>query len=163
MVSKPTLGISLSTRLTGMAVIAGSNLIDYAVRLNKEKWSAAKAQTIIASLQSCCANYSIELVVLSIPYDYHQTQTLVSFIETLSDALRKNHVPFRTYTVQEVLSYFSQKEKETKKILQETLTTYYPELEKHCYSYKEAKAKYHNKIFEAVGVALYHNLSTPVL
>jgi hypothetical protein len=152
-----TLAISSNTRLTGLAIMKGTSLLDYQVRLNKEKWSDTKAQKIIASLQSWFSYFNIQNIILSIPHEYYQTQEMVYLHQKIIDALRGRNVPVTAYPIREVFSFFKLTEKEKKKPFQKTLSKQFPELYQYHLRACSIKTRYYDKLFEAVGTLVLHH------
>jgi RNase H-fold protein (predicted Holliday junction resolvase) len=160
MVMHCTLGISCNTRLIGMAVFSGNSLIDYSTKLNKEKWSETKAQKIITSLLSCCQNFNIQSIALSIPHAFQQTKTMDSLVQKIITALRGRDVSITTYPIHEVVSRLKLPKKTKKKAFQQTLTEIYPEIGSMCLDERTSKSRYYDKVLEAIGVGLVHVLRT---
>jgi RNase H-fold protein (predicted Holliday junction resolvase) len=157
MVSGCILGISMSTRLTGLAIIQGTSLLDYGIKLHKEKWSDTKAQKIITSLQSRCTHFNIQNIVLSIPHEYYQTQSLVHLIEKINETFKEKNVSITMYSIRETFSYFKLFKKEKKKPFQQKITEVFPELEQYILPPSTNTSRYYDKLFEAVGVVLLHS------
>lgn len=155
--NKPILGISISTRMIGLGVIEGHSLLDYSIKLFKERWSETKLQAMLTSLHSCIKDFNIQSIALSSPYEIHQTKEYVELVSRISVLCREKNIPFETYPIREVLSTFKITQKEKKKPLQEALILMYPELEKVKRKITSQKQRYYDKLFEAVGVGLLHS------
>lgn len=151
-----TMGISTNTRLLGLAIIHQGRLLDYSIRLDKSPWSPSKANKIITSLEPCVRQYSIKKVILSIPYEYHQTAAFKTLAEGIQHFCENKAVSFFTETTASLYSLCERSEKKTKKEAMRALTSLYPQLT-YCYQ-KEMnnKKKYFTKLFEAVAVAMLH-------
>jgi hypothetical protein len=149
-----TMGISTNTRLLGLAIIHQGRLLDYSIRLDKSPWSPSKANKIITSLEPCVRQYCIKKVILSIPYEYHQTAAFKTLAEGIQAFCKKNQIAFFTETSASLYSLCEHPEKKTKKDAMYALTCLYPQLT-YCYK-KEMnnKKKYFTKLFEAVAVAM---------
>lgn len=148
-----TLGISTNTRLLGLAIINRDSLVDYSIHLHKSSWSPSKANKIITSLEPCARRYCIKSVVLSIPYEHHQTKPWKYLKSRIRKHFKSKGIPVYTETPETLYSFCPQEQKKTKKALMESLAERFPELS-YCY-YKELrnKSKYYIKLFEAVAVA----------
>ncbi len=151
-----TLGISTNTRLLGLALINREGLVDYSIHLHKSSWSPSKANLIVTSLEPCVRQYCIKRVVLSIPYEHHQTEAFKHVISCIRRYFEARQIPIYTETAEALHSLYPPGEKKTKKALMQALTLLYPHLS-FCYR-KELrnKNKYYIKLFEAVAAATLH-------
>lgn len=148
------LGLSVNTRMLGLAVIKGNNLVDYHIKLRKESWTPQKRELILASLQPWCECYSIKNVALSIPYEKQTSSQTKELLESLKNYFLQKDIPVFPYTTKTFLAFH--KETETKKEIMKELSGKYPEL---TFMYRKEvgnKNKYYIKLFEAVGVATMH-------
>ena len=153
------LGISANTRFIGLAIIKDSSLIDYAVKLNKEKWSETKGQKIITSLQTWYEHINIHNIILSKPYAHHQTKQMESLYKKIFQTLKKKNVEVRSYSVSEVLRGWKIKGKKKKTTLFEKIALQYPELHEIVEKDQLNTSVYYSKLFEAIAVATYYQVS----
>ena len=151
-----TLGISMNTRLLGLAIIKQGAFVDYSIRLHKSSWSPSKVTEIITSLEPCVRQYCIKRVVLSIPYVHHQTEAFKQLISGIREYFEEKNIPVYAMPPEALHSLYPPEQKKTKKVLMKLLTLQYPQLS-YCYQ-KEMrnKNKYYIKLFEAVAVASLH-------
>jgi RNase H-fold protein (predicted Holliday junction resolvase) len=150
-----TLGISTNTRLLGLAIINRDRLVDYSIHLHKSSWSPSKANKIITSLEPCVRRYCIKNVVLSIPYEYHQTKASKYLISHIRKHVEAKGIPFHFETPETVYSFCPAGEKKTKKALMKSLAERYPELSYFYFKEMRNASRYYIKLFEAIAVALY--------
>ena len=153
------LGISANTRCIGLAIIKGSSLIDYAVKLNKEKWSETKGQKIITSLQTWYAHINIQNIILSRPYAHHQTKEMESLYKKIFQTFKKENVEVRSYTISQVLHGWKIEGKKKKKTLYEKIAMQYPEIHGIVEKDQLNTSVYYSKLFEAIAVATYYQVS----
>ena len=153
-----TLGISTNTRLLAAAIITKDRLVDYSIRLHKQSWSPSKANLIIKSLEACVRRYCIKSLVLSIPYEYHQTKAGQYLHSRICRHFEKKNITVTTKEIKTLYSLCPQEQKKTKKAIMEAVANRFPEL--HYYQYKELRKKYpyYMKLFEAVGVAVLREI-----
>ncbi len=152
-----TLGISMNTRLVGIAIINQNGLADYSIRLHKSSWSQAKATKIITSLEPCVRRYCIKKVVLSIPYAYHQTNAYKALQAQLCEYFESQKIRVCTESAEALYSFCPQGEKKTKKAMMRAITERFPILNYYHYKETRNKTKYYLKLFEAVTVAALHH------
>jgi RNase H-fold protein (predicted Holliday junction resolvase) len=146
------LGISVNSRVIGLAIIRKGSLLDFKVQLYKEQWSDKKAIKIIISIHSCLQEHRITNVALATPYVHYTTTETKALISEIKNHCRKKKVAIRTYDPASLHS-LCEATKAKKKALMRAMVTHYPEL--HAYYKKELgnKNRYYHKLFEAVGAA----------
>jgi DNA polymerase elongation subunit (family B) len=143
------LGISANSRILGIATIQGNQLLDFNVRLFKERWSSNKAQKIVSRLLPCIQQYSIKSIALAMPpahYRNKETEILLRLINTFS---RKQKVRITTYNPK-AFSCFCLENKARKKALMDGLSNLYPELGFIQRKELRNKRRHYHKLFEAV-------------
>lgn len=149
------LGLSVNTRMLGLAIISGSRLEDYHIQLRKDPWTPRKRESILTSLQTWCESYSITNIALLIPYEKQTSSQTKELLETLTRHFIEKKIRFSSYPPQTLYEFY--KEAKTKKEIMKTLAGQYPELSFHYRKEMSNKNKYYVKLFEAVGVATIHS------
>ena len=149
------LGLSVNTRMLGLAVISGNRLVDYHIQLRKEAWTPHKGELIRASLDPWCERYIISNVALSIPYEKQTSSQTKELLESLKSHFSEKKIHLTSYPAK-VLSTLCQEAK-TKKEIMRVLAGLYPELSFQYRKEMGNKNKYYVKLFEAVGVATIHS------
>lgn len=148
------LGISTNTRLLGLAIISEGRLLDYSIRLDKSPWSPSKVTQIITSLEPCVRQYSIKMVVLSMPYHYHQTDAFKTVHTALERYCKTEKLAFTTFPAESFYLLSGEKEKRSKKAVMYSLTCLFPQLS-YCFQKEmKNKKKYYTKLFEAIAAAM---------
>ena len=150
------LGLSVNTRMLGLAVISGNQLVDYHIRLRKDPWSPRKRALILTSLQPWCTCYSINSVALSIPYEKQTSIQTKELLESIKSYFKENGIVLSTYPPPSLQAFCEEAESKTKKEVMRRLALKYPELSYHYLKEMRNKNKYYIKLFEAVGVATIH-------
>jgi hypothetical protein len=151
-----TLGLSFSTRMLGLAVIKSNNLIDYCLKLHKEKWSEYKQDLILASLASCIAHYTITDVVLSMPDTHCLTEEFLKLVYAVESFSHEHNIKTVRYQAKEIYRAFGSPVRRTRNALMKRMALFYPELQKYYDKERANKNKYYIKLFEAVAVSAYH-------
>jgi RNase H-fold protein (predicted Holliday junction resolvase) len=149
------LGLSFNTRMLGLAVIVGTQLVDYHIQLRKESWTSQKREVICASLQPWCERYSIKNIAMSIPYEKQTSKQTQELCEAFKSSLKENNIKLHRYPVKALYSICTEAKK-TKKEVMRSLALRYPELGYPYQKEMRNKNKYYVKLFEAVGVATMH-------
>ena len=151
------LGLSVNTRMLGLAVISGNRLVDYHIQLRKDAWTPRKRELILASLQPWFERYSIKNVALSIPYEKQTSSQTKELLASLKSYFNQKKIPLSSYPSKTLYSICQEAETKTKKEMMRKLTEEYPELLLAYTREMRNKNKYYVKLFEAVGVAMIHS------
>ena len=151
-----TLGLSFSTRMFGLAVFKSNTLVDYCLKLHKEKWSEYKQDLILASLASCIAHYTVTDIVVSMPDKHCLTEDFMKLVHAVESFSHEHNIKTITYQTKEIYRAFGNPVRRTRNALMKRITMFYPELQKYYDKELANKNKYYIKLFEAVAVGGYH-------
>ena len=150
-----TLGLSLNSRLLGMAVLQGEALVDYHVKQFREHWNPDKLKRLLDYIAFYIAEFQVTNVALLLPLEHYtnsETKTLLLNIPALCKA---HNVALSTYTAKN-FSVFIGQGRAKKRALMQALSLLYPELSLAQRRELSNKKQYYSKLFEAVGVATLH-------
>jgi hypothetical protein len=150
------LGLSVNTRMLGLAIISGSLIVDYHIQLRKDPWNPQKRESIITSLHSCCKSYTINSVALSIQHEKQTSKQTKELMESVTQYFKERQIQYFTYHIETLYVFCEENGAKTKKEIMKALSVLYPELLIHYQKEKDNKNKYYIKLFEAVGVATLH-------
>lgn len=153
------LGISLSTRIVGMAILENTSLVEYQVKLFKEGWSLEKLERIIACLFTFANEYAVTRIACLTPYRHHQTPETMQVLQKLKQACRQKNLTI-TYYPAKALCRLSESSRAKKKALMHGLCLLYPELTIAEKRELRNRKRYYAKLFEAVGVATIHTMES---
>jgi len=151
-----TISLSFSTRMLGLAVFKSNLLMDYSLKLHKEKFSLSKTELFLSSLQTCFESYTVKHLVLSIPEKHHQTSDFQEILNAIENYTQKKYLQFTCYPIKELYERFGNPVKRTRLGLINRLVLLYPELEVYYHRELSNKNKYYIKLFEAVAAGAYH-------
>ncbi len=145
--------------MLGLSVFFSHQLLDYRVIQNKQEWSDAKKDQLVALIQSYCKMYSITDIVIAIPQQYYQTDEYKELLEAIELLARNTGIMFIRYELTEIYRMFANRANPTRASLIRRMAMLYGELE--VYEMKELhnKQKYYIKLFEAVACASVHVLA----
>jgi len=147
------LGISFSTRMQGLAVIKSNHLVDYSLKLNKDKWGPLKRDLLLSSLASCIQCHTINTICLSIPPLHQQTSEFKELYLLIRSLAYQQKIRLVEYEPKQLLMLVTATERKTKKVLMESICAIYPELSLQYEKEMSNKNKYYVKLFEAVACA----------
>lgn len=146
------LGISANSRVLGLAIVENNQLIDFKVQLYKERWSAVKANKMIASLHSSIQEHTIKSVAVTIPHAHYTTPATKALVTRIKAHCRKKKIRFSTCDPA-TLHCLCEASKAKKKALMSAMVSRYPELEILYKKELKNRNRYYHKLFEAVGAA----------
>ena len=149
------LGLSVNTRMLGLAIIGRNLLMDYHITLRKETWTPKKREKILTSLQPWCGSYTITNVALSIPYEKQTSSQTKELLESLIAYFKEKKIKLSSYHPKTLFSLCE--EAKTKKEVMKEIACMSPELSSLYHKEIKNKNKYYVKLFEAVGVATIHS------
>jgi hypothetical protein len=132
-------------------------LMDYSLKLHKDRWGPQKRDSILSSLVSCIKDYDITTICLSIPHTQQQTKEWKELYVLIRSLAYQQKIRLVEYRPRELLSLCTCEGKKTKKHLMQSVASIYPELEPYFLKEISNKSKYYYKLFEAVGVATLFN------
>ncbi len=148
------LGISYSTRLIGLAVVSSNHLVDYSVKLYKEKWSLGKCDKIRQALQTCVDDYNIKEIVLSIPAQFSQIPAFGEINDCIYSLAMNLGIPVAYQNRKMLMTLCLNQVKPNKKEFMRSIAFFFPELNELLEKEKRNKKRYYVKLFEAIGFAL---------
>lgn len=155
------LGISLGSRLSGVAVLDNGRLVAWNTHSFKDAWSEQKAGEIAGVYERYVRTHSVTAVVIKVPPLSHFTDTLFAILERMQEFVVTHGCMVQIRTQKDVKAELP--DIRNKKDLMLHAVATYPELsgvrERELASRNK---KYHTKMFEAVIVAyLAHVHGTP--
>lgn len=151
------LGLSINTRMLGLAIVCGNLLVDYHISLRKEPWTLIKRDLILTRLQPWCTSYSINSIALSIPYENQSSIPIKELLESIKVYFNNQKITLCSYPPQTLHVFCEETQTKTKKEAMRKLTELYPELTTYYNKEQRNKNKYYVKLFEAVAVATVHS------
>jgi hypothetical protein len=150
------LGVSFSSRLLGLSVMRSHHLVDYSMKLYKDRWTPAKCDQIRQALATYVTDYDISDIVLSIPPHHYQTEGFEKIHECINELAESMKIPLWEYSYKKLPTVCIPKEKMDKNGFMRSLVYFYPELYKFYLKERRNKKKYYIKLFEAIGATLVH-------
>jgi hypothetical protein len=144
------LGISIGTRVTGIAIISNAELIAWQSHTFPAQWSRAKMEQIVSRYEKYIRTHRVTMVVIKIPRLSHHNRALKNLLARLR-SLISFHGCLMDYTTLNEL-------KTTLPIqnsfdIQRYVVQQYPVLLPEYSREQVNKRPYHHKMFEAVLIA----------
>jgi hypothetical protein len=139
--------------MQGLAVIRSNHLVDYSLKLNKDKWGPQKKDLFLSSLASCIKCHTISTICLSIPRPHEQTKEFKELYVLIRSLAYQQKIRLVEYDPKQLLLLCTGHEKKTKKALMRSVSEIYPELVPQYEKEMSNRNKYYIKLFEAVASA----------
>lgn len=145
------LGISLGTRLTGLALVTGRMLELWQVKNFDEKWSEKKLSHIVKTLERYLEDYLILSVTIKVSEPCRSSFALERLTEALMRLCERKGIKVDTCTTNDLKSFCASR---NRREMMDYVTQLYPELDHVRGKASRIKKVYYVKIFEAVLSAL---------
>lgn len=147
------IGISLNSRLVGLAAIKNQLLLDADILFFEERWSKQKANRMLDAIIQFAKQHAPNCAAIMLPRAHHSTHETKYLIRRIAARFSKLQIQVRRNEA-DCLLVFCSDERAKKKALMSALVSKYPD-ELHIYQQKELQNKkiHYHKLFEAVGVA----------
>jgi len=145
------LGISLGTKLIGVAVMRDGELIEHRVRTFKKRWSKDKEKTILTYIEKLIEYYSVSHVALKTPDPLKSSKRLDQLNENVKEIVQKK-TELHNYSLPTVKLGLAIKS-HNKNSFMEQIAERYPELRKIYLKEINNRHSYYERMFEAIGVA----------
>lgn len=150
------LGISLGSRLLGIAVLYDGTLLDFRVRTFYGKWDEKKQADIIATIEKVIVQYRITTVVLKTPKATHCSQSIQNLLDDVRLLSKQMGIKLRVCTVSCLKERYSGNKRANKQVIVQDIIRKYPQhkqLTKIHSKERSNRSAYHIKVFEAIACA----------
>ena len=145
------LGISIGTRITGIATINNTELIAWQSHSFPSQWSKAKMSQIISRYEKYIKMYKATMVVIKIPRLSHHNKAIQSLLERLNSIVSAHGCILDYTTLNEIKARLPFIRNASN--IQDYSLKEYPVLLPEYSRERENKKPYHHKMFEAVLIA----------
>jgi hypothetical protein len=133
------LGISLGTRMIGVAIMCEGELVEWKVITFKEKWTSSKPDEIIQTLIKILKGYNIKTVSMKKVCPLRASINFIKLEQSFKGWCILKELELQEYTIEQLKSY----KENTQQLLVDEL-----EFEQH--QQLEINTPYYAKVFEAV-------------
>lgn len=147
------LGISLGTRLVGLAVVFDGELTDFRVRTFYGAWSNEKRGEIMRSIERTIKRYGIKKVVVKTPKSYHCSQNINDLTNDLIALGERLKIKVMVCTISMILRHNKEQDLKNKKLLIQSILYKYQHQKQLAQLYAKEQlnhAPYYVKLFEAI-------------
>ena len=144
------IGISIGTRLIGLALIKHGSLVDWRMKVFKGSWSASKHARILNVLDEYMTTNNLSQIALKRPNRARTSEGLDQLTRSIIDLAQRKKIPIRTVSIEELKDYYGSST--TKEDLISYILKKYPEAGRTTQMTKK-NFKYHIETIEAVALA----------
>ena len=154
------IGINPGTRYLGIAVLQGSELRDWRVKVLKGKWSKEKMKKAIEIISEFIECYERGVLAIKKLHPSRRSRNLVQLAARIKEFSKRKGLKVYQYSIKDVEEFFIEEDKLNKKNLVEAIISEYPALFHELKREKSHKNPYFIRMFEAVALAAlcFHHL-----
>lgn len=146
------LAINPGTRYLGVAVLKGSTLIDWSVKVINGKQPQARLNKAIELISSFLAEYQPDVLVLKKLHPSRSSLMLNLLSIRIEELTRTNSIRLAKYSIQEAEVFHSPNEKINKTNLSELICQKHPVLRHDLQREQSSLNPYYIRMFEAVAL-----------
>jgi hypothetical protein len=153
------IGINPGTRYLGIAVLKGSELWDWRIKVITGKWSKEKMEKALKIVSYFIDYYDPNVLAIKKLSLCRSSSNLNKLTFRIKDLTERSGLRIYEYSIKDVEAFFSE-EKMNKRKLAEIITSEYPDLFHELNKEKSHKNPYYIRMFEAVALAsvCFHQL-----
>jgi crossover junction endodeoxyribonuclease RuvC len=150
------LAIDPGTKEIGIAVLEDGKLIDYAVKTVRDRSTAQRILTHIATIsQDLITKYNPRYLAIEKMFVIQKSAALLSVAaEEIKGVAKSNGLSVHEYAPSTVRKFVCQSGSATKRDVAQVVAVRYPELARHLNARNKWEEKYYSNIFDAVAVGL---------
>lgn len=144
------IGVSLGTRIAGIAVMKRRELLVYKVKTFKGKWSKKKQNEILKLFNKLYDHYDVKCLAVKIVSPLHSSDPVDELTSCLIARAKDRRIKVITYPLHEIKKSLGLNKKHN---LSEYVAGKYIELRKEYEQEQNSFNPYYTKMFEAIAVA----------
>jgi hypothetical protein len=152
MKNNPTtiLAINPVTRYLGIAVLRGSDLVDWGIKCANGGWSDEKLEKIMDSIAKLVAEHDPDILAIKSIHPSRSSRNLDLIGRRLTELAESEGIRAYTYTIEELRAFFEKSEK----TVADLVCLQYPVLLREFRKEQNCSNAYHSKMFEAVALGM---------
>jgi len=147
------IGINPGTRYLGIAVLDGSELLDWRIKTLEGRWSEEKIKKAIGVVSELIERYELDVLAIKKLHPSRRTENLLRLSDKIKNFARLKKLKVFQYSIKDIEKSYIVDEKLNKRNLFEALVKFYPELYPELKKEQSYKNPYHTRIIEAVALA----------
>jgi len=155
MTKKPLkiIGINPGTRYLGITVFDGPELMDWRIKVLKEKWSKEKMKKAIKIISEFMERYQPNVLAIKKLHPSRRSENLLRLLNKIKEFARRRNLKVFQYSIKEIEKSFIKGGKLNKRNLIEAVVKLYPILHYDLNKERNHRNPYYFRMFEAVALA----------
>lgn len=143
-----TLGISLGTKQSGVAVLSTKELHSSKVHSFHGRWSEEKICSIIRMIEKYLTEYYIGRIVIKMPRPSYQSEAIQQLLDRITDRASVDNCTVHYITINDIKT--REPQIKTRRDLRLMVVGRYPELTTAMRKDEKNKYHYYTKLFESI-------------
>lgn len=152
--NRAVLGISLGTRLIGIAVIKDDSLLHWQVRKFRGAWSPARTDQILEFVAQFVPKHEVRAIAVKVPTRGNLSNGLIDLVSKFGMYASITGIPMKALRIQELKLFFGKRSLNRRQMMQ-SVCERFPFLERTYHKELANRKIYHLKMFEAILAALW--------
>jgi Holliday junction resolvasome RuvABC endonuclease subunit len=148
------IGINPGTRYLGIAVIDGSELLDWRIRALEGKWSEKKINRVFEMLSELFNRYEPNIFMIKKLHPSRRSKNLLILTNKIKEFARRKKIRVCQFTIKEIEKIFIEDKKLNRQNLMEAIAKQYPMLYHELKKEQKQKNPYYIRMFDAVALAV---------
>lgn len=145
------IGVSLGTRLAGIAIIKNRELITYGVKVFKGAWSKRKQNEILMIFDKLYDHYDVKCIGIKLVSPLHSSNAVDALINCVVERAKQRGVKVMAFALHEIKKSHGLSKRQS---LNEYVAGKYPELRREYEVEQNSFNKYYTRMFEAIAIAV---------
>lgn len=147
------IGINPGTRYLGIAVLDGSELLDWRIKTLEGKWSNEKIEKTVQIISELVEQYKPNSLAIKKLHHSRRSENLAQLVIKIKEYARRKGLKIYQYSIKELENLFIEEGKLNKRNLAEAVISKYPVLAHELKKEKSHKNPYYIKAIESVALA----------
>ncbi len=143
------IGVSLGTRLAGIAIIKNQELIVYKVKVFKGAWSKQKQNAILRLFDKLYDHYDAKCLAIKLVSPLHSSKAVDGLIKSAIERANKKGIKVMRFSLDEIRRLLGLNKRQS---LNEYVAGKYIELRREYEVEQNSFNKYYTKMFEAIAI-----------
>ena len=148
------LGISAGSRYIGIAVLNGTELIDWKLKSFPGKWTNEKEEKVKRTIEDYFKLYRPNAVSVKIIYPSRSSSQIHTVLKYINELARWHRIWLYQFSIEQVKQKFFKDKKSNKKEIAEMVAAMFPILFHQLHQKTHNKNLYYMRVFEAVALAV---------
>lgn len=138
----------------GIAILKGSDLLDWGVKVVSGKWSERKLEKIRTMASRLIEEHEPDALAMKKLHPSRSSQNLARLSKEIEELAGENHLRIRRYSLREMGEFYAPGQRISKKRIAGYACSTYPVLLRVLHNEHSHNNPYHIKMFEAVALGV---------